>query len=137
MEKQCYTEIIELHSFFQDWFNGKLEMNEKNFQRFPEVLDTNFELITPRGEKYSRKEILQLVWKSHASRKNSVNPMTIWIENFTFRMITSDIFLVTYEEWQKIESKNQGRLSTAIFSKNLNKFNGIDWVHVHVVFLST
>jgi hypothetical protein len=135
LEKKCYNEIVEQHSFFQDWFNGKIEKNEKTFQRFPSVLDNKFELITPSLQKYAREDILQLVWNSHASRTISDNPMKIWIENFGFKQLTSDIFLVTYEEWQKVESEDKGRLSTAIFLKKENKFNGIVWIHVHETWL--
>jgi len=61
--------------------------------------------------------------------------MTIWIENFDFKELSNDLFLVMYEEWQKIEDKNKGRLSTAIFQKCENKFNGIKWLHVHETWL--
>jgi len=135
MKNQCYNEIVELHSFFQDWFNGKLEKNEKMFQRFPSVLDDKFELITPSGQKLTRDEILKIVWNSYATRANSDNPMNIWIENFNYKQISEGLFLVTYEEWHKIDVNNTGRLSTAIFQKSDNKFNGINWVHVHETWL--
>ena len=61
--------------------------------------------------------------------------MNIWIENFNFRQISNELFLVTYEEWQKIDTDNKGRLSTAIFQKYENKFNGINWLHVHETWL--
>ena len=32
--------------------------------------------------------------------------MEIWIENFSYRQISNEEFLVTYEEWQKIEIPN-------------------------------
>jgi hypothetical protein len=62
--------------------------------------------------------------------------MKIWIENFSFRLIREDIFLVTYEEWQKTNGEDKGRLSTVIFCKSSNKFNGIVWLHVHETWLS-
>ena len=135
MKKNCYNEIVGLHRFFQDWFNGHLVMNENTFERFSNVLEAEFELITPSGQRHTKKEILKLVWDSHSSRSNSDNPMNIWIENFRFRRISDSIFLVTYEEWQKIENNDQGRLSTALFKKSENKFNGIDWIHVHETFV--
>jgi len=136
LKKQCYNEIVGLHAFFQDWFNDKLEKNEKTFQRFPGVVDDKFELIAPSGLKFTRDEIVQLVWDAHASRASAENAMKIWIENFNYRQISNNIFLVTYEEWQKIDAESKGRLSTAIFQKNVNGFNGISWVHVHETWLS-
>ena len=135
MEKQCNTEIVELHAFFENWFNGYLEKNDQDFQRFLGVLDDKFELITPSGQKHTREEILKLVWNSHGSRSNSDNPMKIWIENFNYKQISDSIFLVTYEEWQKIENSNKGRLSTAIFQRSEYKYNDINWIHVHETFL--
>ena len=135
MKNHCYNEIVELHSFFQDWFNGKIEKNKEPFERFPNVLEEKFELITPSGQKHTKDEILQLVWNSHASRAESDNPMKIWIENFNFKTISDELFLVTYEEWQKIDGNDKGRLSTAIFQRCENNFNGITWIHVHETFL--
>jgi len=136
MEKQCYNEIAELHSFFQDWFNGKLDKNEEIFNRFPGVLDDKFELIAPSGLRFTRNEIVQLVWDAHASREKPENNLKIWIENFNFEQINSEIFLVTYEEWQKIDGEDKGRLSTAIFKNCENEINNINWCHVHEVWLS-
>ena len=136
MEQQCYNEIVELHSFFENWFNAKLDKNDDIFQRFPSVLDDNFELITPSGQKHTQEEILELVWNAHASRANTGSPMKIWIENFSFWLIREDIFLVTYEEWQKTNGEDKGRLSTAIFKSCENEINNINWCHVHEVWLS-
>ncbi|MHA1946648.1 MAG: hypothetical protein ACXAC6_18090 [Candidatus Hodarchaeales archaeon] len=129
MEQQCYNEIVELHSFFENWFNAKLDRKEDIFQRFPNVLADEFELIAPSGQKHTRNEILKLVWNAHASRATTGSPMKIWIENFNFKRISDSIFVVTYEEWQKIVEENKGRLSTAIFRKCANNFNGITWLH--------
>jgi hypothetical protein len=136
MEQQCYNEIVELHSFFEDWFNAKLDKNEGMFQRFPGVLDDKFELIAPSGLRFTKNEIIQIIWDAHASRVNTGSPMKIWIENFSFRLIREDVFLVTYEEWQKTNGEDKGRLSTAIFCKCANDFNGIAWLHVHETWLS-
>ena len=135
MEKQCYNEIVELHSFFENWFNGKIEKKEEIFQRFLSVLNNNFEIITPSGQKHTRKDIIDLVWSSHASRANSNNPMKIWIENFNFKQISNYLFLVTYEEWQKLDGNDKGRLSTAIFQRCENPYHDINWIHVHETFL--
>ena len=136
MEKQCHNEIVELHAFFQVWFNGKLEKNEETFNRFPGAVGDKFTLITPSGQKHRRNDIIRLVWDAHASRKNTDTAMKIWIENFEFKELSKDIFLVTYEEWQKIDAENKGRLSTAIFQKCENEFNGIKWLHVHETWLN-
>ena len=62
--------------------------------------------------------------------------MKIWIENFNYKQISTEAFLVIYEEWQKIDAFNKGRLSTAIFRKSENRFNSLAWVHVHETWLN-
>jgi hypothetical protein len=135
MESECKNEIIELHSFFESWFNGELPKSEESFHRFDSVLHTNFQLITPRGEKITQDEIITSIWNAYNSRSQTNPPMQIWIENYSFKPINKNIFVATYEEWQKIETGNQGRLSTVIFIKETNDYNNLSWLHVHETWL--
>ena len=136
MEADCKKEIVQLHTFFEEWFNGTLEQTKTNFRRVEEVLDPDFELITPSGIKQSRKELIPLLWEAAGSRVNTKSPLDIWIENYLFRPIGTDLYLVTYEEWQKDEERKRGRLSTAVFKKTVNEYNNLCWLHVHETWLS-
>ena len=135
METTCKKEIIELHTFFEEWFNGAIEQTRTNFRRLENVLDSNFTLITPSGIKQSREELIPLLWEAAGSRVNKESPLDIWIENYLFKQLGSDLYLVTYEEWQKDEKRKRGRLSTAIFKKEMNEYNNLLWLHVHETWL--
>jgi hypothetical protein len=135
LKNNCIKEITELHTFFEEWFNGTLDQNKTNFRRVEKVLDTNFELITPNGIKQSRKEIISLLWEACGSRADTENPLNIWIENHIFKQIGTDLYIATYEEWQKDQQKKRGRLSTAVFQKEMNEYNDLVWLHVHETWL--
>jgi hypothetical protein len=135
LETICKKEIIELHTFFEEWFNGALEKTRTNFKRVENVLDSNFTLITPSGLKKSRDELITLLWEAAGSRINTESPLDIWIENYLFEQVGTGLFLVTYEEWQKDEKRKRGRLSTAIFKKVTNDYNNLLWLHVHETWL--
>ena len=68
MEQNIKLEIIELHQFFQDWFNGKLENNKEEFSRVTSVLDDLFTLITPNGQIMTKNDLLDLLHSSHNSK---------------------------------------------------------------------
>ena len=47
MEIRYQTEIIELHRFFEKWFNGDLPDNDESFSRFSEVMALEFVIVSP------------------------------------------------------------------------------------------
>ena len=65
MDERCQKEVIELHQFFQDWFNGKLESSDESFKRFSGVMEKSFEIISPDGGRMTRAEILGRVRGGH------------------------------------------------------------------------
>ena len=128
-------EINELHTFFQQWFNGEIPQSNLVFQRFTTVLHPRFLLITPEGKKYNKSEIGKQIWDAYGSRNPQKDPFTIWIENYTYLGKFDTIFLVNYEEWQIQKSVKKGRVSTAIFEKSNNDHNNVRWILVHETWL--
>ena len=49
MEQDPENEIVELHQFFQDWYNNVLPDTDQNFARFSDVMDNDFTRIDPDG----------------------------------------------------------------------------------------
>ncbi len=114
------NEIEDLHTFFMNWFNGKL--SDEQFIRVEQALDKNFELITPRGEHFRRDEIVDLIRKAKAG-----DPLRkIWTEFISCKKF-GEIVVALYYEFQDLGDKQTKRLSTAIFSIKPN----LKWLHVH------
>ncbi|MHA2108817.1 MAG: hypothetical protein ACW99R_14035 [Candidatus Hodarchaeales archaeon] len=135
MQAIVNSEITELHSFFQKWFNGEIHQSNLIFQRLTTVLHSKFVLISPNGMKKHRKEVIQEIWDAYGSRDLKSNPIKLWIENYEYHGEFGSIYIVMYEEWLKNNSDKKGRVSTAIFEKATNNYNNLSWLYVHETWL--
>ncbi len=124
-------EIVELHQFFEDWFTGSLKDTDRGFNRLSGVISGDFEIISPSGQTTRRNNLLKAVNQAYASRK----AYRIWIENVRSRSLGDGLYLATYEEWQEVEGKTRGRLSTVIFRDQPGTPNGLLWLYVHETWL--
>jgi hypothetical protein len=127
------NEIVELHQFFQDWYNNILSPSPANFARCEKVLADSFTIIFPNGEKVSCKPLLEGLRSAHHSRTN----MRIWIENIQVLYQLGELILATYEEWQEIEGKVTIRVSSVLFRKVPDTPNNLLWLHVHETWLNS
>ncbi|MGB5341641.1 MAG: hypothetical protein WBP67_06065, partial [Thermoanaerobaculia bacterium] len=115
MDQRCNDEVVQLHQFFQDWFNGVLPPTDKAFDRFSSVMGEGFVIISPSGELTDREELLERLRAAHGIWRGMSRPGRIWIENLQVRHQVGDQILVLYEESQEIDGESRGRLSTALF----------------------
>jgi hypothetical protein len=127
MYKPIQKEIVEIHQFFQGWFNGLVSNDEKIFERLTRVLADGFTLITPRGKLIDREEMISSLQSAYHSRKG----MRIWIEKVQILHRFGEITMVSYEEWQLVERDVTVRLSSAIFKFQPGAPNKVVWLHVH------
>jgi hypothetical protein len=121
------NEIVQLHKFFQDWYNNDLAPTDENFSRCAGVLAPSFSIIFPSGDMVYQQPLLETLHKSHYSRVG----MRIWIENVQVRHHIGELILATYEEWQEIEGQVTARLSSVLFQEAQSTPNGLQWLHVH------
>lgn len=133
MEKRSRGEVVELHKFFQEWFNGSLPLTEESFARVVEALSKDFIIITPQGRLVDRVTLLTGLYKGHNSRKD----LHIWIKNFRLHYQQGNILLAIYEEWQEAAGETTARLSTVVFRERTGGPNGLEWLHVHETWLET
>jgi len=135
MEALCHAEVHELHQFFQDWFNGVLPPTDDAFRRFDSVMAERFMIISPDGELAERAELVDRLRRAHGIWRQGSQPGRIWIENLQVRHTVGSQAMVLYEEWQEIEGEARGRLSTAILQRLEGAPNGLEWLHVHEVWM--
>ncbi len=130
----CRTEIVELHRFFTEWFNGVLPDTDATWSALENGLSPDFTLITPHGSVLAREPLLASLRPLNGQHDAEAG-FKIGIENFTCRHIDNEIVVVTYEEWQDLHGERKGRYSTAIFERNPGMPNRVRWLHVHETWL--
>ncbi|MFQ5675794.1 MAG: hypothetical protein ACE5G1_07865 [bacterium] len=133
MEHQLQSEVIELHTFFEAWLTGSMDASEDTFSRLTEVLADDFQIISPSGSITAREQLLETLRQAHASRPPDA--FSIWIENINSRHLTDELFIVTYEEWQKLHTDTRIRQSSAVLGLKQGTANGLVWRHLHETWL--
>ena len=125
----CRREVIELHQFFQDWFTGTIANEPASFARFADVMSSDFEIIGPSGNHVRRAALIEQLRAGYAVHAKKA--FSISVENVQVRMLTTDLALVTYEEWQTKGETRDARRSSALLRSQDGTPNGWVWVHVH------
>ena len=129
MLQAAIEEVVDLHRFFQDWLGGLGPAGEEHFQRLDRALAPDFELVSPGGATLSRAALMESLRTAYGDRGSHFR---LWVERVEGRELVPGLYLVTYQEWQAIEAKERGRVSTAILS---TVGSGIRWQHVHETWL--
>ena len=137
MKEQCEKEVIDLHKFFEQWFKSEIENNDEVFARLEDALSEEFLLISPTGSVTSREQIISQIKDGYGSRKADGIPYRLWVQNIVCRFVEDNLCLVIYEEWGEVAGDLNARLSSALFRKNDQSANGVEWVHVHEVSIPT
>lgn len=135
MEDYCRAEIIELHEFFEDWFNARLPASDAAFARFSNVMADGFEIIGPDGVRIGRAGIIDALRAGHGARPG----ISIEIRSPEARMIGDGLYLATYQEWQTSKGTEGDTvrrwISTALLRRDDSAPNGFVWLRVHETYL--
>jgi len=127
LQRLIETEVVQLHHFFQEWFNGDISLNDRIFSRLSDTLDPEFIMITPDGKHLNQRTVLESVRVGYGKREG----MQIWIKNVTLHHQIGKVVIATYEEWQDIDGRITTRISSAIFTSKPGNPNSIYWLHLH------
>jgi len=130
----CEKEIEELHAFFVAWFNGAVPDSDASWARVSDALAPRFVLIAPSGQRFDRESILAGIRGRYGTHGPSAD-FAIWTQDYQARHVGAGQALVTYEEWQRRDGGERGRLSTAAFLADERAPNEVCWLHVHETWL--
>ena len=125
--------MVELHVFLEQWSNAELANTDEAFARFAEVLAPDFRLVGPDGQVATRQPIVDAIrgargrWLPGKGR--------IRIEKFELHHASGGLALATYEEWHELPDRTVGRVSTVLFGPNEEAPNGLEWLHLHEVWI--
>ena len=131
METNCRDEVVDLHQFFEDWLGGKLAKTEENYERLRSVMNPDFRIISPEGHMTNCESLLAGLWQAHNSRPG----FRLWVKEVKSKVLSPELSLVTYEEWQEIEGVVNARVSTAVFGQKAAAPHKVEWLHVHETWL--
>ena len=91
INNQIQKEIVEIHQYFEDWYNGssaedydEFDLNVSN--RFCD----NFKIVMPDGTLYQKNEILKVIKDGYGTGDN----FQIEIKMISTEAIREDLFLV-------------------------------------------
>lgn len=139
LTERCEKEVVELHRFLEDWYNGALAPTEENLARFAGVLAPSFLLVSTDGRTSSRATLVDGLRKAHGTWREpgSDEPGAgrIRIERFRTRLIDGPVALATYEEWREVGGEVRGRTSTVVFRLEHGLPNGVAWYHLQETWL--
>jgi len=133
LEERCRAEVVELHRFLEVWSNAELPPTEEAFARFGDVIAPSFLIIDPDGEILGREPIVDAIRQAHGRWTEA--PGQIRIENFRLHQSGADYALATYEEWHEVGGETIGRLSSVLFGPNAQAPQGLEWLHLHEVWI--
>jgi hypothetical protein len=133
LEERCEAEVVDLHRFIEQWSNAELPETDEAFARFDDVIAPSFVIIDADGVLIERQPIVDAVrgaygrWRDAAGR--------IRIENFRLHQHGDGLAMATYEEWHDLGRVRVGRLSSILFGANPAAPNGLEWLHLHEVWV--
>mmetsp|Transcript_42167 Transcript_42167/g.84507 ORF Transcript_42167/g.84507 Transcript_42167/m.84507 type:complete len:174 (-) Transcript_42167:74-595(-) len=137
LEQAAVKEVVGLHVFFQEWFNGELPDTDEAFARFNDSFAEDFQMVVPSGNTVLFSGLKQSLRAAHG-RDKTRGGIRIWIENAAARKISPGAYMVQYQEWQQlVGAEKKGRISTAIFREKPSEGRdaGLEWVGVHETWL--
>lgn len=133
IEERCRREVVELHEFLEAWSNAELPDTDEAFARFQRVIAPSFVIVDPDGTVSDRAPIVDAIRGAHGRWHEM--PGEIRIESYRLHHAAGGLALVTYEEWHDLGERRTGRLSTALFGDSDGAPNGVEWLHLHEVWL--
>lgn len=133
IEERCETEIVELHQFLEEWSNAELPDTNDAFARFGDVIAPSFVIIDPDGSVAAREPIVEAIRAAHGRWRDA--PGKIRIENYRLHHHGGGLALATYEEWHELPGGTVARLSSVLFGANDAAPNGLEWLHLHEVWV--
>lgn len=123
-------EIVDLHGFFTDWFNGTADRSKLD-ECFISRLHPELIFIPPEGNVLRAAQL-----KAGFEQSYGANPgFRIQIRDVEIRHDLGDHILATYSEWQKgakaSEHANNARLTSVVMAKG----DPMTWVQLQETWL--
>ena len=123
-------EIVDLHDFFTEWFNGTIDHDQLE-PRFLSHLHDEVVFIPPAGQVMTGAMLKGWFDQSHGSNPD----FRAHIRDVTIRHEVGDLVLATYTEWQKGAKRSDQARNARVTSVLLKMTSPISWLHIHETWL--
>ncbi len=133
LTERCEAEIVELHQWIEEWSNAELPNTPEAFKRFDQVIAPSFVIIDPDGELIERQPIIEALRGAHGRWQGAAGRISI--DGYRLHQTGDGLALATYVEWHDLPSGRVGRLSSVLFGTNAQAPNGLEWLHLHEVWV--
>lgn len=136
-ESRCEKAVLALHQFFEEWFNAERPDSAEGVADFRDALADGFQYIGPSGHIRAKSEIFASgTWPMHGWwKEGGAEGGQTRVENFSFRRLSPEIGLATFEYWQDFGEISRGRQDTAIFRLDASREHGVAWLSVQETWL--
>lgn len=133
MEERCEREIVELHAFFEEWFNATADAGR--FSRFEQVISPDFAMVAPNGRTVERRVLVEGLRGARGKWAGDGPAGRVRVDNVRLRRIADGLAVLTYEERQEFAGESNARVSTVVMRELPGTPNGVEWVHLHETWL--
>lgn len=127
----CAREVVEMHEAIEIWLVAGAD---DALDRFERALAPEFVIVDPDGGRTERDELVEGFSRAGGSQAASTPPFEIEVREVETRITGEAFCLVTYEEWQRSDGDETGRISSALFQR-ADAPDGVAWVHLHETWL--
>jgi hypothetical protein len=128
----CEKEVVRLHRFLEEWFNGQVENSEEQLSRFSDALHPGFETISPKGKASNPALATSELRGAYGLwRSQDAGPGKLRIENFELRYRTGHAAVVSYDEMHQSHGRRRSFKVTAVLQLRWGQAEGIEWMHLH------
>ena len=121
-------EVLELHHFFERWFNGIPPKSEEAFARVTSVWFEPFSLIDPRNKIHDAASLLTETFNFHGAFPH----LKIGIHDLSVRAaVDSNVAIACYEEWHIDTLEKEIRTCSATLVRHAPGPLGVKWLHIN------
>jgi hypothetical protein len=122
VETSAPAEVVRLHRFFDDWYNG---LPGLTIAQFEDAMDRRFTIVTPDGDILSHPSIVAAVENGFGK-----GGITIAVENFHVDDLGTAA-VCRYDEIHETPKEVTRRISTAVMVIDQSTRGGYRWISVH------
>lgn len=128
LARRAGIEVIDLHRFFNAWFNGAIPKTGSEFDRVRQVWPERLTMIAPDNSILAAAQLLDATYAQHGAFPG----LSIRIENLRISAPEgSAVAVALYEEWHVDEHETEVRLCSATLVESGSAPNGVRWLHIH------
>jgi hypothetical protein len=128
--RAALREVTDLHAFFEAWLGGTVADTDAVFSRVERALGDGFTMVSPRGARLRRPDVIGWLRGAHGSRGRQ-GPFRIAAVEPELLLLRPPLVVVGYVEEQAADGVVTHRRSTAVFEAGMEAEEAVRWLALH------